>query len=312
MESVDIMERPRRRFSSRDILASVVLAILALTFLASAVSKLSSMDAFRWALLDAGVPGDMLAAIGARVLVGIELGLGILLLLRISLRRIAFPLALALLGIFSAYLVVMIVRQGNAGDCGCFGKWLPMKPLPALLKNVALAVGLVAVRGMHVREWRVHRSLATLFMLGAIGTTFFVSPLNTGKETVNLAPIYSQKPAPPAGIADVRKGKHVVAFMSLGCPHCREAAKIFHVFLQQNPKLPVVLVLNGLEEDAGDFFHETKARNVPHLFVPDVDSFVKMSGQYVPSIYYLNGGIIERRVSYRTMTRTSIEAWAGR
>ncbi len=288
-------------------IATVLLLLLAGTFLFSAAAKLWDIDTFRWALIDAGLENNTLADWGARIFAGGEAAIGILLLLRIAARKIALPAAAALLVIFSVYLGKMLVESGNAGDCGCFGDWLPMAPLPALLKNLFLLLaifGLYRIKGWP--EWSRNKALAGGLLVIGMALPLIIFPPKSGKaEKLKLQTLTTS----PTQLA---QGRQVVAFMSLGCPHCREAARVFGKMLRENPKLPITMILSGNPEEAGDFFTESHSEKVPYLFEPSPERFMALAGRYVPAIYYVENGAITRRVSYRTLTRPALEHWAFR
>lgn len=87
-----MLRRVFRNFSFNAFAAALLLVVLGGAFLFSAGSKAADIDPFAWTLLDAGLPGDKTAAITARLLVGLEAGVGILLLLRLAVRKLALPL----------------------------------------------------------------------------------------------------------------------------------------------------------------------------------------------------------------------------
>lgn len=294
-----------QNISFSSVLATLLLLTLSGAFLFSAGSKLADIEPFAWTLLDAGVPGDKTAALLARLFVGLEAGIGILLLVRIAVRKLALPLAAILLLFFSGYLFFLLAQQGNTGDCGCFGSVLPMKPLPALLKNVFLLLGVVVLYRMRGwKEWRTNKLLGFSLLLFFTALPLLVLPISNKKETLALRTLYDQR-------INLAKGKQVVAFLSLGCPHCRHAARDFRKFMDTDPSLPLTMILNGSPEEAAEFLEETGARNVPTLYETDLEVFIRLAGRYVPSIYYVNNGIIERRVSYNTLTPQAIRRWAG-
>lgn len=300
-----MLRRAVQSFSFNAFAAALLLVVLGGAFLFSAWSKAADIDPFAWTLLDAGIPGDKTAAITARLLVGLEAAIGILLLLRIAARRLALPLAVLLLLGFSGYLIYLLLQQGNTGDCGCFGSILPMKPLPALIKNAFMLLGIGVL--YRLRDWREWTS-KTLPGIAAL-TAFtllplFLLPVSGKKEVLGLSALHDQR-------KDLSKGKQVVAFLSLGCPHCRHAAADFRKFFQADPTLPLTMILNGTPEEAQDFLRETQARNVPVLYEPDMDVFLHLAGRYVPSIYYVRNSVIERRVSYNTLTPQAIRRWAA-
>lgn len=85
-----------------------------------------------------------LAKIFSRALIGVEFGLGILLLFPFDLKKWVIPTLIAMLAIFVAHLSIEIINTGNKGNCGCFGALLPMTPLEAIMKNV-LSIGLLVL-----------------------------------------------------------------------------------------------------------------------------------------------------------------------
>jgi uncharacterized membrane protein YphA (DoxX/SURF4 family)/thiol-disulfide isomerase/thioredoxin len=82
------------------------------------------------------------AKIFSRSLIGIEFGLGALLLFPFDLNKRVIPALIAMLSIFVVHLIIQIITSGNSGNCGCFGALLPMTPLEAIMKNI-LSIGLL-------------------------------------------------------------------------------------------------------------------------------------------------------------------------
>lgn len=300
-----MLRRAVRNISFPSLAATLLLLTLGGAFLFSAWSKFQDIDPFAWTLLDAGIPGDKTAAVLARLLVGLEAAIGILLLVRVAVRRIALPLAALLLLGFSGYLAYLLVQQGNTGDCGCFGSLLPMKPLPALIKNAFMLLGIgVLARIQGWRGWTPKMLPGAALLLALTLLPVFLLPVSNKKEKLELALLQDRR-------IDLSKGKQVVAFLSLGCPHCRHAARDFRKFFEADATLPLTMILNGTPGESEDFFRETGARNVPVLYETNPDVFIQLAGRYVPSIYYVQDGVIERRVSYNTLTPQAIRRWAA-
>jgi hypothetical protein len=180
-----------------------------------------------------------------------------------------------------------------------------MKPLPALLKNGAMLVGIALLYVLPGwQEWQ-RRPLTGLLLTAVLtAVPLFVLPISHHREPLRLSLLQDRR-------RELSDGKQVVAFLSLGCPHCRHAAQKFSTFFRNDPTLPLTMVLNGSQEDALGFFQDTKATNVPVLYEPDQEVFVRLAGKWVPSVYYVSNGIIERRVSYNTLTAEGIRRWAA-
>src|SRR5438552_14738720 len=108
--------------------------LLGATFLLSAYLKLFPIEPFELNFIDLGIANWYTAPFIARLLIGLEFFLGVLLLSGISLRKFTLPATFALLLLFSVYLIVQLITSGDKGDCGCFGTYLQMTPLQSLIK----------------------------------------------------------------------------------------------------------------------------------------------------------------------------------
>jgi|GEM_PF-230724 len=263
----------------------------------------SAFDSFQWTFLDLGINSMVTAGVIARLFVGLELLLGLFLLFHIFLRRFTYPAVIAILSIFIVYLLIVILKQGNNGNCGCFGDKLAMKPLTAIWKNMTMIGATVLLMYIYpVKPYKYQEFYCMGLALVAFSAPFLVNFIYTGTNPVaynkplelNLLYQYDQKPD-----VELRKGKHIVAFMSLTCPHCKKAAYLLHMIHQQHPAIPMYMVLDGHENFLKSFFDETHAKDIPHLFFKDhTDDFVKMAGSGVPAIFWVNNGVAEYKSVY--------------
>ncbi len=123
--------------------------IISFLFLISAVAKLYPSPYFAISTFEVkqlypmGFSEDF-AVFFSRILIGIELALGILLLQNNFLRRIVIPATMLMLAVFTIHLTIDTIQTGgNSGNCGCFGSLLPMTPIEAIIKNVVAIILLV-------------------------------------------------------------------------------------------------------------------------------------------------------------------------
>lgn len=73
----------------------------------------------------------------SRLIIAFELFLGIAILQNNFLKRVIIPLTVLLLVAFCIHLGIIIQKTGGLdGNCGCFGKSLPMTPVEAFIKNI--------------------------------------------------------------------------------------------------------------------------------------------------------------------------------
>ena len=110
---------------------------------------------------------------------------------------------------------------------------------------------------------------------------------------------------------DLTLGRHIVAFMSLSCMHCRFSALKMHVIYERHPELPFYLILHGdSTKSAKGFFDFTKAQNVPHLYY-DYDEFYNYVGGSVPAIFWLQNDTVKYQSHYTDLNEDEIINWVN-
>ena len=274
------------------------------SFPISVYSDDNVFDSFQWTFFDLGFNSILVTGILARLMIGLEVLLGLFLLLHIFLKQFTYKAVIAVLAVFIVYLLVVIMKQGNSGNCGCFGNAVTMTPLQAIWKNLAMiAVTLVLWKIYPVKPYR-HQEYVCLFVAAlALSTPFLLRFMYVGTDpdqpktatTIDLSPLYQYTPAPTV---DLRKGKHIIAFMSLTCPHCKKAAYLLQIIHHEHPDYPLYMVLEGADAHLKTFFDETHAENVPYLYFHHTDDFTKLAGPSVPSIIWVNNGNVEYKSTY--------------
>ena len=278
----------------------VLLLALSATFFYSGWTKIHSenaFDSFQWTFIDLGISNTIVAGIIARLMIGLEFLLGLFLLFHIYLKEFTYKAVLTILGVFILYLLVLIAKQGNTGNCGCFGDELAMTPMQAIWKNIAMIVAtLVLMFTYKVKPYRFQEYALMALSLVAFSTPFVLQNVYIGtapvkyEKELNLDLLYRYEVKPTV---DLRKGKHIIAFMSLTCPHCKKAAFLLQVIHRQYPELPIYMVLDGSAVHKRAFFDESKAESVPHLLYPHTVEFQQLAGDAVPSIYWVNNSKVE-------------------
>ncbi len=300
----------------RFILGSLLLLSLAAVFLWSGWTKIDSLEPFTWSFVDILPVGITTAGVLARLMIGLEWLIGGWLLAQVY-TKITYTGTLAVLLLFCGYLGLLILQQGNTGNCGCFGEWLYMKPMAAIWKNlVMMAVVLLAwwIHPYKGYKWQPYP--AALIAVAAFTLPFVLEPvyISSGSrpvhEAMNLDALYdgSAEPAPPI---DLRKGKHVVCYFSTTCPHCKKGAYLLQILHRRYPELPVYMVLNGNDTLEREFLAETKSAAVPHSLMRSTPAFSRMAGPYVPTILWLNNSVAERKTYYTELEPGAIRKWLG-
>lgn len=296
--------------------------ILGLIFLYSGYTKLDPViETFEFTFVDIGIANWYTAPVLARILIGLEFFIGLLLILNYHLRKITLPLTISILLFFIIYLLIQVAMNGDEGNCGCFGERFKMTPVQAIFKNIIM-IACAALVYILEQGWRTKYNTLLLSLLGTTSLIipFLVNPVDYNYTSNNMeekvgyplelhllyAPEDSSKVEIPK--VDLRKNKQVIAFLSLSCSHCKIAAKKFRLIKKNNPALPIYFILNGDKLNYKPFIEETRADNIPSSFCLG-QTFVKLASAHLPRIYYLDNGIVVKKVDYFELNQYAIEEW---
>jgi uncharacterized membrane protein YphA (DoxX/SURF4 family) len=297
-----------------------LILIIGLLFIYSGYTKLYPIEPFEFTFVDLGIASWRTAPFIARFLIGLEFFIGLLLIFGISIKRFTIYLTSITLILFSVYLIIIMIINGNNGNCGCFGTAISMTPLQALIKNIVM---LLACFFIYKRFEGFNYKKFNKWAIGLLAISSFTMPhvLNyidfeysssylTKKEDhfkLELDSLYKNAKinTPPKTLS---KGKHIIAFMSMTCSHCRIAAKKMRLMKDKNKNLPIYFVLNGDTSKIKPFFDDTKAQNINYCLL-NGKSFVYLAGLQMPTIYLVNNEIVENWITYLDLDQSEVEKW---
>jgi len=305
----------------KSVIATLLSVGLGLVFIYSGYSKLFPIEPFEFTFVDMGIANWYMAPVFARLLIGLEFFIGLLLIANYNLRKFTLPFTLSLLIFFIIYLTIQLIKNGNEGNCGCFGESIHMSPLQGILKNVIMMIIGFLIYILW-EGWRIKYNalLLSLSAISAVAVPLILNPVdytytsNNLDEKINypleLNLLYSPEDSAKVEIprVELRKGKYVVAFLSLTCGHCRIAAKKFRLIKKNDPELPIYFVLNGDRSNYKEFIEDTKASNIPSSYCLG-KSFIQLSSAHLPRIYYLDNGMVVKKVDYFELNQYAVETW---
>ncbi len=293
---------------------------MGVVFLFSGYTKLYPIEPFEYTFVDLGFINWQIAPFIARLMIGAEFLIGVLLVLNINLRKTTYKLGIGILIFFCIYLVLLIVIVGNKGNCGCFGTAIQMTPLQALIKNIIMLAVFFILTKYH-EGWELNTKysfLITIIFATSVAMPFVLNPveldyseayLNKPENNykIELDSLYNNAKlnTPPKTLS---QGKHVIAFMSLTCPHCRIAAKKIRIIHERNPAISFYFVLNGEDKNLKLFFEDTHTDSIPHCIL-NGKNFVYLAGTSMPRIYLVNNSVVEHDVNYIDLDQGELEKW---
>lgn len=287
----------------------IVLSVaVGVTFLYSAYTKVVPIQSFEYTMVEYVRLPALVAAIGARFFVGLEAALGGLLILHfLGKRKWVVKLAIAVLLFFSGYLIWLWIVAGNDVNCGCFGDKIWMSPSASLLKNTFLVAALLVILRFH-NGWSYKwvESVTVTLLLCTFTLPYIVFPIEA-RYRIDFTALYANDIAFTPTV-NLNKGKHIVAFLSPSCIHCRKAGLKMHELLKQNPQLPFYMVVGGTMSDISDFWRESQAADIPYTRLA-VEPFMKYTHGVFPAILWINNGIVEANTNYKELDIKVIEKW---
>ena len=293
---------------------------LGILFIFSGYTKLYPIEPFEYTFVDLGFINWQIAPFIARLMIAAEFLIGGMLVLNLNLRKTTYKLAIGILFVFCIYLILLMVIVGNKGNCGCFGTYFQMTPLEALIKNIIMLALFFALY-KNYDGWELNKKYSYLIVIPyavAVMTPFILNPveldyseayLNKPEDNykLELDSLYSSAKLhiPPKTLS---QGKHVIAFMSLTCPHCRIAAKKMRIIHERNPQIPFYFVLNGDDKNIKPFFDDTHTDSIPFCIL-NGRNFVYLAGTSLPRIYLVNKSTVEHDVDYIDLDQGELEKW---
>lgn len=170
--------------------------VISILFLVSAVAKLYpspyfAISTFEVKQLYTMGFSESIAPFFSRILIGIEIALGLLILQNNWLKKFIIPATIALLAVFVVHLsYVTFLIGGNSGNCGCFGELIPMTPIQAIIKNI-VAIGLLFYLAVLLKNQDLKSKnnfwILTTVLLASILSLFMLAPIQP-KSSFVLAP----------------------------------------------------------------------------------------------------------------------------
>ncbi len=304
----------------KKILLTLLCSLMGAVFIFSGWTKLFPIEPFEYTFVDLGFVSWQIAPFIARIMIGFEFLIGVLLFCNLNLHKLTYKLAIGILLFFCVYLSLLMIFVGNKGNCGCFGEMFPMTPFWALMKNVGMLLIFFLLHKFH-EGWQIPKKynfILTLIFAGTLIFPFVRNPvelnyseayLNKSDENfkLELDSLYTSAKltVPPKTLS---QGKHVIAFMSMSCPHCRIAAKKMRIIHERNPSIPMYIVLNGKDEKLKEFYDDTHTEAIPHCIL-NGKNFVFLAGVEMPRIYLINNSMVEHDLYYYDMDQEEIENW---
>ena len=283
--------------------------LLGLIFILSAVAKLAGADNFELYVFSLGAFSLGASFILARLVIVLELFLGVWLMLNTHPKP-AITLALAVLAGFSIFLAVMMIK-GSRENCHCFGDFVDFTPAQSLVKNAVLIA--IALLSLKVKPFNIpYRNLiAGLAAVVSLAAVFIISPPDNFQYSSYAIDGFNQEVFDKA-VADgqideaLTEGEDITCFFSFNCEFCHKTAKKLSIMLQRGAfeGADVNVVVGGKHEDfdadAAAFFSDSQMR-YDSIDTLSANTFLRITNGHYPVVIHTRDGKLLEQWSYRDL-----------
>lgn len=184
------------------------------------------------------------AQVFSKVLIGVELAIGILLLLPYYIKKYIIPLTMTILGLFSVHLILQIM-DGASGNCGCFGECFTMTPIQALVKNIiSILLLIVPLKWKELVEEKANLNPVIITFLSCILLIFILMQRCCGAGNGS-----NQYEGQIESNEDINVGKKLLLYLDPTCDDCIEMLKECVRLKKQHPDIiPDMKIIFGGKE----------------------------------------------------------------
>lgn len=290
----------------RNSLKLLINIIIALVFLVSAISKLISIDSFEIYVYSFGIMKLDYVFFLARLIISLELIIGILLIVG-TYTRFAMGASLAMLSAFCVFVLFLILTR-NSEHCHCFGD-IEMSHTTSLFKNILLIALILVSYNRNCNKFKYDKVVFIFILIFSISLPLIVSPPDTFYYTKYSKSVTYNDFMLSEYLKEnsqYTQGRKMLCFFGPGCRFCKLAAKkVLIIAKKANNNEAVNFVFNGSQDSVDKFLIETKATIFKYTFIPP-NRFLKITNGEMPLIILLEDGNVKGKYGYRDIKEHEI------
>ncbi len=280
--------------------------LVAVTFIVSAIMKLTSIDSFEIYIYSFGFLKLNVAYLFARFVISAELLLGFMLLINLFYKKVAY-ISIAMLFGFIGFLLFLLLNK-NSEHCHCFGDYIPLTHTFSIFKNIVL-IALLFI-SLPKTEWKMKFRFIVLPILAIISLAIplVVSPPDSFSLSSYASKVSYNETLLNNYIAEnnYSEGNKVLCFYGTSCRFCKMAAKKMTVIADgtDNPDI-INYVFWGKPDKIQLFYSETNSTVFDHKIL-DAKPFLDITEGKMPLIVLIKDGVVVKKYGYRSIVDQEI------
>ena len=278
--------------------------LLGVLFIITALLKLFSIDNFELYIYSFGIFGYTAVTFLSRLLISIELFLGLSLILKIHYQKIWW-ITVFTVAAFTDFLIYTAIFR-NDRNCHCFGSLIELDPLQSIIKNIIILGLLFVVRKEEslsyrplLRKWLFGLSIAVSLIISFVMLPMDViyNKIYSDEENVNTVAFYESMDD-----SKYNEGRYLINYALAGCSHCRFGVEKLTLMLDRHqiPHDRVKFVIGGSDEAISKFVESTGIEGYDHWKIPSSE-FMSITFGKFPLFVFIEDGKIVKAGDFRIL-----------
>jgi len=288
---------------------------IGLVFVASAILKYISIDIFDLYIYEHNLFSVSVTETLTRLLITVELVLGILLIFNIHTRLVYYTVLFFLAG-FTLYLFLSpYLFDVDITNCHCFGTSIVLSRWESIGKNLILLLLLVFVslKFSTYKKWQtwvmVALGVITFIALMVINApNYLYTVVHKDKIQIDI-PLYESALVNSGKKTEFTDGKQIICLYSVGCRFCKRSALKLHLILkhhQLTDEYAKAIFWSGTPDSlVHNFFSEQKIPLLEYTTFR-VDTFLNITSGSMPLLLFSDNGTITQKTNYITLNEKKV------
>lgn len=297
--------------SSSGILRLTIRLLLGVFFISTAVLKLLSIDNFEVYIYSFGLFSYTWTTFLSRLLIFIELIIGISLILKIYFKQIWWLTMLMMVG-FTLFLVYAAIFR-NDSNCHCFGSLIELDPMQSIVKNIITLALLFLIKNEKSHDYKpvVKKWLVAGIFVVSVAIPFVAVPMDviynkiySEKENVNTVAFYKSLSDSTYfdgnKLMDVSEGRYLINYALAGCKYCRIGAEKLTLMVDRHgiSHEKVKFIIGGSDEAISRFIESTNTSDYEHWKIP-APQFMSITFGKFPLYVFIEDGKVVKAGDFR-------------
>ena len=298
--------------SSPRVLRLTIRLLLGVFFIGTAVLKLLSIDSFEVYIYSFGIVNFITTTFLSRLLIFIELLIGISLVLNICHRQIWWLTMLMMAG-FILFLVYAAIFR-NDSNCHCFGNLVELNPLQSIVKNIIVIALLIMIKDEQSHDYKpvLRKWLMALTLVVSFVISFVLLPMDviynkiySDNEEVNEVAFYES--LSDSTYVDLRQGRYLINYVLAGCQYCRLGTEKATMMLDRHgiSHDRLRFFVGGSDEAISKFIEMTGTEDYEHWKIP-APQFMAITYGKFPLFVFIEDGKIVKAGDFRIVDDETI------